>query len=114
MTEFVIKLRDDSKVGLLLATLKRLVTSQGIELAVEQNGQGIALDTTTDDRRFEAMVNQIIADAIAGNLEPVSEEEQKENAAYFEKVGVGLNLNDDDIVRLVKEQRAENRAHTLA
>jgi len=114
MTEFVIKLRDDSKTGIFLATLKRLVTSQGVELAVERNGQGIALDTTTDDARFEGMVNQIIADAIAGNLEPLTEEEQRKNAAYWERLGEELSLDDDDIVRLVKETRAEHHAHTLA
>lgn len=112
MTEFVIKLSDDSKVGLLLATLKRLATSQGVELAVERNGEEVALDTTADDARFEALVNQIIADAMAGNLEPLTEEEQRENAAYWEKVGTEMSLSDDDIVRLVKEQRAEHHAHT--
>ncbi|MDX2031887.1 MAG: hypothetical protein SF339_14525 [Blastocatellia bacterium] len=112
MTEFVIKLTDDSKAGLLLATLKRLATSQGVEFAVERNGEEIALDATADDARFEALVNQIIADAMAGNLAPLTEEEQRQNAAYWEKVGAEMSLSDDDIVRLVKEQRAARHAHT--
>lgn len=111
MTEFVIKLRDDSKVSLLLATLKRLVTSQGVDLAVEQNGRGIALDQTQNgDARFEAMVNQIIEDATAGRLAPLTEKEKQENDEYWAKVGSELNLSDDDIVRQVKE----HRAHTFA
>jgi hypothetical protein len=58
MTELTIKLKDDSKLGLLLAMLKGLVTSEGVDLFVEQNGQGVALDTALDDdAQFEAMVN---------------------------------------------------------
>jgi hypothetical protein len=47
MTEFVIKLRDESKAGFLLATLKRLVTSHGIDLAVEQTGRASRLMAAT-------------------------------------------------------------------
>ena len=115
MTEFVIKLRDDSKASLLLATLKRLVTSQGVDLAIEQNGQGIALDAAPDDdARFDAMVDQIIADAMAGKLRPLTAEEMRELDEYGEKVGAELNFSDDDIVRLVKETRAEPRAQSVA
>ncbi|MCG3160609.1 MAG: hypothetical protein JMDDDDMK_01678 [Acidobacteria bacterium] len=109
MTEFVIKLKDASQTGLLLDALKRLVTFQGVDLSVEQNGQGVALD---DDARFEAIVNQIIEDKLAGRLEPLTEEEQRENDEYWENVGAELNLTDDDIVRLVKEVRAEGHAQT--
>ncbi len=115
MTELTIKLKDDSKLGLLLAMLKRLVTSEGVELAVEQNGEGVALDVALDDdARFEAAVNQIIEDAIAGRLEPLTEEEQRKCAEYWEKIGAELDLTDDDIVRIVKETRAEQRARTVA
>ncbi len=115
MTELTIKLKDESRLGLLLAMLRRLVTSEGVELSVERNGLGVALDRATDDdARFDAIVNQIIEDAIAGRLEPLSEEEQRESAEYWEKVGAELNLSDDDIVRLVKETRAEERARTVA
>lgn len=113
MTEFVIKLRDESKAGLLLAELKRLATDQGLDLSIEQNGRGVALDTALDDdARFEAIVNQIIEDKLAGRLEPLTEEEQRENDEYWENVGAELNLTDDDIVRLVKEVRAEGHAQT--
>ena len=113
MTEFVIKLGDDSQAGLLLAQLKRLVTSEGVDLSVEQNGQQIALDAVLDDdAQFEAMVNQIIADKLAGKLEPLTEEEERENDEYWEGVGKELNLTDDDIVRLVNQVRAESRAKT--
>jgi hypothetical protein len=115
MTEFVIKLRDSSQTDVLLAWLKRMVTSTGVDLSVEQNGQGIALDTALDDdARFEATVNQIIEDAIAGRLEPLTEEEEREDDEYWESIGKELNLTDDDIVRLVKEVRAEGRAQTTA
>ncbi len=113
MTEFVIKLRDGSQSGLLLAMLKRLVTSRGVDLSVEQNGQRITLDAVLDDdARFEAVVNQIIEDAIAGRLEPLTEEEQRKNDEYWESVGAELNLTDDDIVRLVNQVRAEGRVQT--
>jgi hypothetical protein len=113
MTEFVIKLGDDSQAGLLLAQLKRLVTAEGIDLSVEQNGKEIALEHVfDDDAQLEAVVNQIIADKLAGKLEPLTEEERRENEAYWENVGKELNLTDDDIVRLVKDVRAESRAKT--
>jgi hypothetical protein len=103
MTELTIKLIDDSKLGLLLAMLRWLVTSEGVELSVEQNGQEDALDRVTeDDMRFDATVNQIIEDAIAGRLKPLTEEEQRECAEYWEKIGAELNLTDEDIVRIVK------------
>jgi len=115
MTELTIKLKDDSKLGLLLAMLRRLVTSEGVELSVEQNGQGVALDRAMDDdARFDAIVNQIIEDAIAGRLKPLTEEEQRECAEYWEKIGAELSLTDDDIVRLVKETREEQRARPVA
>ncbi|MGH9839978.1 MAG: hypothetical protein ACREEM_14435 [Blastocatellia bacterium] len=111
MTEYVIKLRDASQAGLLLTALKRLVTAQDIDLSVEQNGQGIALDAVLDDdARFEAVVNQIIEDAMAGKIEPLTEEEERENDEYWESVGAELNLTDDEIVRIVNEVRAESRA----
>ena len=95
MTEFVIKLKDESKVDLFIAMLKRLVTSEGVDLSVERNGQGVALDTACDDdARFEALVNQIIKDAIEGRLAPLTEEE-RETDEYWEKVGADLNLTDD-------------------
>lgn len=118
MIELIIKLKDDSKLGLLLATLRRLVTSEGVELAVEQSGQGVALDCAPsgveDDARFEAEVNQIIEYAIAGRLEPPTEEEERELSEYWEAKGAELNLTDDDIVRIVKEHRVERRAQTDA
>jgi hypothetical protein len=113
MTEFVIKLRDASQAGLLLDALKRLVAFQGVDLSVEQNGQGIALDNALDDdARFEAIVNQIIEDKLAGRLEPLTEEERRENDEYWEGVGAELNLTEDDIVRLVKQVRAEGHVQT--
>lgn len=111
MTEYVIKLRDASQSGLLLDALKRLVAAQGIDLSVEQNGHGVVLDgEQDDDARFEATVNQIIEDAIAGKLEPMTEEEQRQDEEYWGGVGSELNLSDDDIVNLVKQDRAERRA----
>ncbi len=113
MTEFVIKLKDASQAGLLLDALKRLVTSQGVDLSVEQNGHGIALDAVLDDdTRFEAMVNQIIEDKLAGKLEPLTEEEMDEidrdAAEWGAKRAAELGItSDDDIVRLVKQVRAE-------
>jgi hypothetical protein len=109
MTEFVIKLRDASQADLLLDALKRLVAFQGVDLSVEQNGQGIALD---DDARFEAIVNQIIKDKLAGRLEPLTEEEMdeidREAAEWGVKRAAELGItSDDDIVRLVKQVRAE-------
>lgn len=111
MTEFVIKLRDASQSSLLLAALRRLVTAQGVDLSIEQNGHGVALDTAPDDdARFEATVNQIIEDAIAGRLEPPTEEEMREDNEYWEGVGAELNLSDDEIVSIVKQVRAERHA----
>jgi hypothetical protein len=111
MTEFVIKLKDESKVDLFIAMLKRLATSEGVDLSVERNGQGVALDAASDDDvRFEAVVNRIIQDAIAGRLAPLTEEEERETDEYWEKVGEELNLTDDEIVRLVKEDRAQTAA----
>jgi hypothetical protein len=118
MTEFVIKLRDESKAGFLLATLKRLVTSHGIDLAVEQNGQGVTFDGS-DDGHFEAMVNQVIEDALAGKLEPMTpaqrEAEWRELAAYGEQKAVQMGINaDEDIDRLVNHYRQEQRAKNAA
>ncbi|MGH9842924.1 MAG: hypothetical protein ACREEM_29655 [Blastocatellia bacterium] len=118
MTEFVIKLRDESKIGFLLATLKRLVTSHGIDLAVEQNGQGITLDGS-DDAHFEAMINQVVEDALAGRLEPMTpaqrEAEWRELAAYGEQKAVQMGINaDEDIDRLVNQYRQEQRAKNAA
>lgn len=115
MTEFVIKLHDPLQAGALLAQLKRLVTAENFDLSVEQNGQAIALEQALDDdARFEAEVNQIIADKLAGKLEPLTEEERAENEEYWERIGAELNLTDDDIVRLVKQVRAENYARPAA
>lgn len=124
MTELTIKLKDDSKLGLLLAMLKRLVTSEGVELAVEQNGQGVALDrapdhATDDDARFDAMVDQIIADAIAGRLEPMTDEEiaqaEQERIEYGMKKAAELGItSDEDVVRLVDEYRKEQREKAAA
>lgn len=111
MTEFVIKLGNDSQAGLLLAQLKRLVTAEGVDLTVEQDGKEIALaEALDDDARFEAMVNQIIEDKLAGRLEPLTEEQEREDDEYWASIGAELNLTDDDIVRIVKEVRAESRA----
>lgn len=120
MTEFVITLRDESQTGLLLATLKRLVTAQGVDLAVEQNGHGVALDATTaDDARFEALVDQVIQDALAGRLEALTPEEaeaeDRELAVYGEQKMAELGfLTDDDIVRIIKEDRLERSAQAVA
>lgn len=120
MTELTIKLKDDSKLGLLLAMLKRLVTSEGVELAVERNGQGVALDRAADDdAQFDAMVNQIIEDAIAGRLEPMTDEEMdkidRETAEWGEKTAAALGItSDDDVVRIVNEYRREQRGKTAA
>ena len=113
MTEFILKLRDDSKAGLLLATLGRLA-SQGLELAVERNGKGIALDTHADDAAFEATIQQIVDDAMAGNLAPLTPEEEREDDEYWATVGEELQLSDDEIVRLVKEVRAETHVRAAA
>ncbi len=120
MTELTIKLKDDSKLSLLLALLRRWTTSEGVELAVEQNGQGVALDhTTDDDARFDAMVDQIIADAMAGRLEALtpeeiaaSEQSRVENGAK-RAVEFGIT-SDEDVVRIVNEYRREQREKAAA
>jgi hypothetical protein len=67
MTQFIIKLGDESKASLLLALLKRLAMSRVVDLSVEQNGQEVALDTMSDEEaQFEAVVNRIIENTIAG------------------------------------------------
>ncbi|MGH9843245.1 MAG: hypothetical protein ACREEM_31280 [Blastocatellia bacterium] len=120
MAEFVIKLNDDSKIGLLLATLKRLVTSHGVGLSVEQNGQRVALEATLDDdARFEAMVNQIITDVMAEKIERLTPEEAeaewRELAAYGEQKAAELGItSDEDVDRLVKEYRKERRVKHAA
>jgi len=114
-TEFVIKLDDESKIDLLLATLKRLVTSYGVSLSVERNGQRVALeDSLENESRFEAMINQIIADALAGKIERLTPEEAeaewREIAAYGEQRAAELGItSDEDVDRLVKEHREEQR-----
>jgi len=120
MTEYVIKLRDASQSGLLLDALKRLVTVRGVDLSVEQNGHGVVLDgELDDDARFEVTVNQIVEDAIAGKLEPMTPEEEEaeehELAAYGEQKAQEIGgLSDDDIVRLVNEYRREQREKAAA
>jgi hypothetical protein len=115
MTRVTVSLQNDSTLNLLIALLKRLSASEEITFAVEQNGQAIALSPAReDDARFEAIVNQIIADAMAGKFAPLTKEELKGNAEYWERKGAELNLSDDDIVHFVKEHRAEHRAHTVA
>jgi hypothetical protein len=120
MTEFVIKLKDESKVDLFIAMLKRLVTAEGVDLSVERNGQGVGLDTASDDdARFEAMVNRIIEDAIAGKIErltPEQEEaEERELAAYGEQKAQESGItSDDDIVRIVNEYRREQKEKVAA
>lgn len=120
MTEFVIKLKDESKVGLFIATLKRLVTSEGVDLSVERNGQGVALDTASDDdARFQAMIDQVIADAMAGKIERLTPEEEeaeeRELAAYGEQKAQESGItSDDDIVRIVNEYRREQKEKAAA
>lgn len=120
MTEFVIKLRDESKAGLLLAALKRLVASEGFDLSVEQNGHGIAFDAVPDDdARFDAMIDQIISDAMAGKIEQLAPEEEeaeeRELAAYGERIARESGItSDDDIVRVVNEYRREQREKSVA
>lgn len=65
-----------------------------------------------DDARFEANVNQLIQDAIAGRLEPMTIEEMDEidrdMAEWGEKTAAILKItSDDDIVRLVHDLRRE-------
>ncbi len=120
MTELTIKLKDDSKAGLLLALLRRWTTSEGVEIAVEQNGQGVALDRTADDdARFDAMVDQIVADAVAGRLEALTAEEIA--AAEQRRVENGAKkaaefgiTSDEDVVRIVNEYRREQREKATA
>lgn len=120
MTEFVIKLRDASQSRLLLAALRRLVAAQGVDLSVEQNGHGVALDAARDDdARFEATVNQIIEDAMAGKLGQLTPEEEESEeralAAYGEQKAQELGgISDDDIVRVVNEYRREQRGKAVA
>lgn len=119
-TEFVIKLDDDSKIGLFLATLKRLVMAHNVGLSVEQNGQRVALETALDDdARFEATVNQIIADALAGKIERLTPEgaeaEWRELAAYGEQKAAELGItSDEDVDRIVKEYREEQKVKHAA
>lgn len=120
MTELVIKIRDNSQVGLLLATLKRLVTAEGIDLSVEQDGQNIALNPSSEnDARFEALVSQIIADALAGKIEPLTpeeeEREERELAAYGAQKAAELGItSDEDVYRLLDEHKKERRAPIAA
>ncbi len=120
MKEFVITLRDESQTSLLLALLRRLVTVQGVDLVVHQNGHGVTLDATAaDDARFEAMVDQIIQDALAGKFETPTpsevEAKDRELAAYGERKMAELGFpTDDDIVRIIKEDRLERSVNALA
>lgn len=114
MTKVTIQIADNSKLPLVLATLQRLASAGGLEFAVEEPGQTPTLDTSSDDAQFAATVNQIVADAMAGKLAPLAGEEARRTAEYWEKVGTELNLTDDDIVRLVKECRAEDHAKSAA
>ncbi len=121
MTEYVIKLRDASQSGLLLDALKRLVMVRGVDLSVEQNGHGVVLDgeLSDEDARFEATVNRIIEDAVAGKLEPMTPEEEEaeefELAAYGKQKAQEVgDFSDDDIVRIVNEYRREQREKAAA
>jgi len=107
MTEFVIQLKDESKTGVFIATLKQLAAVYGVDLSVKRNGEGIALDAADDDARFTATINQIIAGALAGKLAPLTEDEARADDLYWEKVGQELHLTDDEIVSIVKEERAK-------
>jgi hypothetical protein len=120
MTEVTVKLKDDSKLDILLAFLGRLGSSEEVKVAVERNGRGVALGhSPEDDARFEHMVNQIIQDALAGKMEQLTPEEEdaedEELAAYGEQTmrifGV---LTDDDIVRIINEDRKEQRERAAA
>lgn len=119
MTRVIVDLSNDSRLDLLLAFLRRLGPGE-IGVAVERNGQSIAFaPSPDDDTRFEAMVNQIIEDAMAGKVEPLTpqeeEREERELAEYGEEVVLELGVfTDDDIVRMINEDRAERREKAAA
>lgn len=109
MTKVTIELSSNSKLDLLLAFLRRLGNAEEVKVAVESNGA--ASDPALEnDLRFEAMINQVIEDALAGKIEPMTdaeaEAEWRELAAYGAQKAAALGITSDkDVDRLVAAYR---------
>lgn len=120
MTVVRIELSNNSRLDLLLAFLRRLGPSEEVKVAIEQSGRGLALAPSPEDEsRFEAMINKIIEDALAGKLERLTpeeeEREERELATYSAERTRELGIfTDDDIVRMINEDRSQRREKAFA
>lgn len=96
---------------MLLAFLRRLGSAEDVKVNIEENGQPVTPDRMQgEDAHFEGLVSQVIQDAVAGRLEPMTSEEMdeidREMAEWGEKTAALLGItSDDDIVRLVNDVR---------
>lgn len=118
MTVVRIELSNNSRLDLLLAFLRRLGPSDEVKVAIEQSGRGLA-PSLEDESRFEAVINKIIEDALAGKLERLTpeeeEREERELAAYSAERTRELGIfTDDDIVRMIHEDRSQRREKAFA
>jgi hypothetical protein len=120
MTKVIVELSNNTRLDLLLAFLRRLGTDDEVKVAVEENGQSVARAySPEDDARFEALVEQIIQDVLAGKIDPLPPEEEdreeRELAVYGEQKAQELAiLTDDDIVRLINQDRCAQREKAVA
>lgn len=119
MTVVRVELSNNSRLDLLLAFLRRLGSSDEIKVVIEEGGQGQAQLPSSAveaeaEAHFETMIHQIIEDALAGRLERLTPEEEereaRELAAYrAEQADRPTTFSDDDIARLISEERRERR-----
>ncbi|MFN0086641.1 MAG: hypothetical protein ACKVX9_14730 [Blastocatellia bacterium] len=119
MTVVRIELSNNERLDLLLAFLRRLGSSEEVRVAIEQSEEPALTSSPEEEARFEAMINQIVEDALAGRLERLTpeeeEREQRELAAYSaERSRESGILTDDAIVRMINEDRRERREKAVA
>jgi hypothetical protein len=77
------------------------------------------ISSPEEDAQFEALVNQVMEDAMAGRIETLTPEEEEAEARELAEYGerrareVG-GFTDDEIVRLLNEDRKERRERLAA
>lgn len=119
MTRVTVDFHNESRLELLLAFLRRLGGAE-VEVAVEREGRRVELTPSPDDdARFEALVNQVIEDAMAGKIKALTPEEEEEEERKLAEYGEARarelgGFTDDEIVRMINEDRKERREKIAA
>jgi hypothetical protein len=119
MTVIRIELSNNERLDFFLALLRRVAPSDEINIAIEQDGQARSFRPPPEaGARFDEMVDQFIEDALAGKFDPLTaaedEREERSLMAYAaERLRVSGRCTDDEIARMINEDRSVRRETTV-